>query len=256
MPYDDPALRRETVVIAGYASEDLSYRIRREQGTPNWLVLYTMDGAGRFDQTQCPKGSFLFVRPGVPQDYSVGTGASHWEQLWVHVAFAGAFEGYADTLVGNAPYRLILDAPKECERWLHRCVNAPTKLHALHAIQGALLELEIPRTDAAGIHAACLEFIRLHLSEDIGVAELAKGVGLSPSRLTAVLRSQSTLSPRELIETERMKVAAELLTMTNLPIQNIASRVGLHSPFYFSLRFKKAFGSAPSDYRKLASGQA
>lgn len=253
MGFVEPALRRETVVIAGYASETLGYRIHREHGTPNWLILYTMGGAGRFEKTQCPQGSFLIVRPGVLQDYSVGSGVAHWEQLWVHVAFTGAFEGYADALVGHAPYRLFLDAPTECERWLHRCVNAPSKLHALHAIQGALLEIEIPRTDAAGIHAACLEFIRIHMSEDFGVNELAKGVGLSASRLTAVLRSQSTLSPRELIETERMKVASELLVMTNLPIQNIAIRIGLHSPFYFSLRFKKAFGVSPSEYRKLAS---
>ena len=256
MPHVDPALRRETIVIAGYGEETLGYRIRREEGTPNWLVLYTMGGAGRFERTQCPKGSFLIVRPQVLQDYSIGAGASHWEQLWVHVAFTGAFEGYADALVGHAPYRLFLDAPIECERWLHRCVNASSKLHALHAIQGALLEIEIPRSDAAGIHADCLEFIRIHMSEDFGVAEMARAVGLSASRLTAVLRAQSSLSPRELVETERMKVASELLAMTNLPIQNIAARIGLQSPFYFSLRFKKAFGVSPSEYRKLATGGA
>lgn len=252
----DPALRPETIVIAGYARETLGYRIRRDDGTPNWLVLYTMGGAGRFDKTQCPKGSFLIVRPRILQDYGIGAGVDHWEQLWVHVAFTGAFEGYADALVGAAPYRLFLDAPVECERWLHRCVNAGSKLHALHAIQGALLEIEIPRTDAAGVLSACIEYIRVHMSEDFGVADLAAGVGLSASRLSAVLRELRSVSPRELIETERMKVASELVAMTNLPIQNIASRVGLHSPFYFSLRFKKAFGMSPTDYRKSASGEA
>ena len=253
---DDPALKRETLVIAGCDRQTLGYRIRREHGTPNWLILYTVSGAGRFDRTQCPQDSFLMVRPGVAQDYGIGSGADHWEQLWVHVAFAGAYEGYASDLLGNAPYRLILDASAECARWLDRCVNAPTKLHALHAVQGSILELPAINLDFASLYARVSEFVRVHLSEEIGVSDIAASVGLSPSRLSAVLRQQIGVSPRDFLEAERMKLASELVALTNMPIQNIASRVGIRSPFYFSLRFKKAFGVSPTEYRKLAAGKA
>jgi AraC family transcriptional regulator of arabinose operon len=246
---DDPALKRETLVIAGCDRQTLGYRIRREHGTPNWLILYTVSGAGRFDRTQCPQDSFLMVRPGVAQDYGIGSGADHWEQLWVHVAFAGAYEGYASDLLGNAPYRLILNASAECARWLNRCVNAPTKLHAL-------LELPAINLDFASLYARVSEFVRVHLSEEIGVSDIAASVGLSPSRLSAVLRQQIGVSPRDFLEAERMKLASELVALTNMPIQNIASRVGIRSPFYFSLRFKKAFGVSPTEYRKLAAGKA
>jgi AraC family transcriptional regulator of arabinose operon len=100
------------------------------------------------------------------------------------------------------------------------------------------------------------EYVRVHLSEDIGVGDIAASVGLSPSRLSAVLRQQIGVSPRDFLEAERMKLASELVALTNMPIQNVASRVGIQSPFYFSLRFKKAFGVSPTEYRKLAAGKA
>ncbi|MGE9290587.1 MAG: helix-turn-helix domain-containing protein [Puniceicoccales bacterium] len=45
-------------------------------------------------------------------------------------------------------------------------------------------------------------------------------------------------------------MACELLTFTDLPVQEIAARVGLENPYYFSRLFKKRLGKSPSDYRK------
>jgi AraC family transcriptional regulator of arabinose operon len=51
------------------------------------------------------------------------------------------------------------------------------------------------------------------------------------------------------VEARRIERATQLLRVTSLSVKQIAEQVGFESPFYFSLRFKKATGISPSAYR-------
>ena len=46
-----------------------------------------------------------------------------------------------------------------------------------------------------------------------------------------------------------MKHAASLLEFTDMPISQIAEKVGINDPLYFSKKFKKHFGISPTEYK-------
>jgi transcriptional regulator GlxA family with amidase domain len=53
----------------------------------------------------------------------------------------------------------------------------------------------------------------------------------------------------------RLELALGLLARSNLNVGQIAGRVGFGSAFHFSRRFKRAFGSSPTQMRaRLAAG--
>ena len=64
-------------VLAGGFTEDDRYDVWRPAGTEDWLLLNTVDGAGRIGVAGHPDlitepGDVVIIRPGVPHDYGTG----------------------------------------------------------------------------------------------------------------------------------------------------------------------------------------
>lgn len=65
------------------------------------------------------------------------------------------------------------------------------------------------------------------------------------------IRGVTGYSPNEYLRVMRMKKAAELLlSPENFTVAEVAYKVGINDPFYFSKCFKSQFGIAPSVYQK------
>ena len=97
-----------------------------------------------------------------------------------------------------------------------------------------------------------LKAIEAHLSDDnYGVDQLAQDVFMSRSALYSKLRNMLGISPADFIRNVRLKRAAQLLCDTDLPIGEIADRVGYNTHKAFVANFKKMFGILPSEYRNL-----
>lgn len=79
--------------------------------------------------------------------------------------------------------------------------------------------------------------------------EAAKEAGISPSRLTALLREKRGTNFEELLERTRMEAACETLEFSRLSVKEIASRCGFADASYFVARFKKLFGKPPGAWR-------
>jgi AraC family transcriptional regulator of arabinose operon len=88
------------------------------------------------------------------------------------------------------------------------------------------------------------------LSPPFSVGGLARDCGLSPSRLTHLFREQVGSSPQRFSERCRLNRAAELLRHGGLTGGEVAREVGFDSAFYFSNRFRKAFGKSPRGFTK------
>ena len=69
------------------------------------------------------------------------------------------------------------------------------------------------------------------------------------------VRGVTGYSPNEYIRVMRMKKAAELLAEGEYTVSEVAYKVGMNDPFYFSKCFKAQFGVAPSAYSKGEEGK-
>jgi len=58
---------------------------------------------------------------------------------------------------------------------------------------------------------------------------------------------------RDLTSRVRMETARERVVETDMPLAAVAEAAGYANPFSFSRAFRKHFGKAPSEIRKLAS---
>ncbi|MCR4902756.1 MAG: AraC family transcriptional regulator [Butyrivibrio sp.] len=96
-----------------------------------------------------------------------------------------------------------------------------------------------------------IEYIDLHLSEEITLIKLSDTVNLSVSRLSAIFKSETGDTIMSFVAKQRCKKAANLLKETNYPISEISSFVGYTDNNYFVKVFKKIYNATPSEYRLM-----
>ena len=86
--------------------------------------------------------------------------------------------------------------------------------------------------------------------EHFGVEEMSSEIGMSRTQLHRKVKAVTGHSTSHLMRTVRLQRALEMLRREDLPIAEIAFRVGFSSPSYFTETFHKHFGYPPSEARK------
>jgi len=100
--------------------------------------------------------------------------------------------------------------------------------------------------------ARALEHLENHLAEPCSIEELADLVHLSPFHFCRMFRRSTGRSPHAFLTDRRIARARHLLEDTDLPIVEIARRVGFGTQSHFTTTFRQATGSAPGAYRLRA----
>ncbi|ODR26417.1 helix-turn-helix transcriptional regulator [Mycolicibacterium porcinum] len=88
------------------------------------------------------------------------------------------------------------------------------------------------------------------LSEPLSLRDVAGEVGMSPGHLTTLVRRRTGRTVGEWINERRMSQARALLGDTDLPVAEVATRVGMADPGYFSRQFRRTHGLSPREWRR------
>ena len=78
----------------------------------------------------------------------------------------------------------------------------------------------------------------------------AAQLGVSPNRLNKLVKAATRRSAMDWVNLSRISQAKSLLGTTELPLIDIAARIGLEDQSYFSRFFKKHTSLTPLEYRK------
>jgi LacI family transcriptional regulator len=97
--------------------------------------------------------------------------------------------------------------------------------------------------------STALHYIREHACEPIGVKQVLRAIPLSRRALEGRFVRMLGRTPHEEILRCRLERAKQLLSDTDLPIKSVAGRVGVGTPEYLSVLFKRKLGISPSAYR-------
>jgi AraC-like DNA-binding protein len=92
-----------------------------------------------------------------------------------------------------------------------------------------------------------------HLGEPLSLRDVARELGMTPGHLTTVVRRRTGRTVQEWIIERRMAEARSLLADTDMPVGEIARRIGISDPGYFSRLFRRTHGTSPRQWRAHAA---
>lgn len=265
-----PAHRTGVETIAPGAMENRSgYTTWRPDGSGDCLLIYTRSGLGtcRFrDGERCSlaAGSVALWELGAWQDYGTDRSAGAWNIIWAHFTprpHWRAWMSWPDRGPGvriieiSPPHRDPVDDALEAALRFSRAGMPMASDRALNALERALLEIhaaaeELPGSGLDPRIRKVVEYLATLPRADFDGSALARRCGLSDSRFAHIFRSQTGTTPQRMLESNRLRAAAQLLRDTQLGVQEIADAVGYADPFYFSRRFRVEYGTSPSGYRE------
>ena len=129
-----------------------------------------------------------------------------------------------------------------------------SRLRAVHALEGLLLDLAQARAAAAGERgwlAEVLATLETHDSYVPDYHEVARELGVSvPTLRRRFKEATGGQTLHEWVLERRMARARQFLGESDLPLRTIAERLGYASEFYLARQFKERVGTTPGAYRR------
>lgn len=100
----------------------------------------------------------------------------------------------------------------------------------------------------------CAKAVAQRMTQDLTqhstIEQLAAEAGLSPTALKTCFKGVYGSSVYAYLRAARLQTAQKLLAETDLPVVEIARRVGYENPNKLSTAFRAAYGQTPTQYRK------
>lgn len=230
-------------------------RTRRE-GIEEYILLYCAAGRGRVrvgeKHWDLTANTAFCIPRGTPHTYTADE-ADPWTLLWVH------FKGSDTGLYPLEDCRLMTLSPqagRRMEEWFDLLFAALEgdyclgNFVCLSQVLGLILAaLYWPSAADSGRLTRAVHWMYGHLGETVTLKRLCRELGMSKSGLTALFQQYAHRPPLQFFTRLKMTEARKLLRQTDLPVAEIARRLGYADPYYFSRAFKKVVGEAPAVYR-------
>jgi two-component system response regulator YesN len=117
-----------------------------------------------------------------------------------------------------------------------------------HAASKALHQAEVVQ-ETGEVVELIKAFISSNIDQDLSRETIAGQIYLNPDHLSRLFKKETGYSISEYVLQERISLAQELLTQTNISISEIALSVGYSNFSHFTKIFKKHAGLGPMEYR-------
>ncbi|GIP31998.1 HTH-type transcriptional activator Btr [Paenibacillus sp. J2TS4] len=160
-------------------------------------------------------------------------------------------------LAGEVPIHPDTQIVKLCKIILH-CSNSGQSLERFRG-QSAFQELLYwimknvrlrPEDDPRTALDRSKAYIDAHYSESLTIEQLARLADISPKYYVDLFKKTYGQSAIDYITEVRLNSAKQLMAQSDLRLRDIAHQVGYSDEFYFSRKFKKEIGVAPTVYMK------
>ena len=261
----DPNYARTHAYRSVWANEynmGTNYRIVRDGGLEDYLLILTISGGGVANGTKLEPFSLYLFKPHESHDYGTNAKCGTWHFLWAHIHAPANWLPLLDWKTLSIHSIPVAEQRRIVALFRDVVVNASTGSIYDEALAMNLLEnilLRLSRARAAGRDFVFGENVRAylleHLAERLNVASLAAFFHLSPSRFSHRFRDAFGTSPQVYVEGCRLEMARRLLLTTAMSVKEVALTCGFADPLYFSKRFTRAAGMPPSEWRKPICGR-
>lgn len=254
----------------GYYPEAKYHYITREEGSPESILIYCVEGKGWVEvdglTKRIGKGQFFVIKAGVPHRYGADEDEP-WSIYWLHfvgdkscVFVKNRLDLYedpsSDSAIRNKRIRLFdelygtlafgsnvdnLSYSSICTWYLLGNFIFPTQASNAYGIDNDVVTKSI-------------NYMNNHLNASLTLNDIASFCNCSVSYFSLLFKKATTRTPIEYYNYLKMQRACQLLDFTTMNIKEIAISLNIEDPFYFSRVFKKVMGLSPHDYRNKKKG--
>lgn len=241
---------------AGHFTCKRDFYIKRNN-MKSYLLIYTVNGSGILNcdnsSYKMKKNSIAFIDCRQTHEYfPVDDG---WDFKFIHFYGRQSREYYElITMLYNSPV-FLCDGP-ETESYFDKICDDVKNLKpeeqtslTIYKILIGIISQKRRTADGFGV-SAVMDYISEHYSENINVSDIAKAFNFSRSYFTAAFSRKYGRSPYAYLSEYRISAAKELLSSTNLSVEEIAYKCGFNSTSAFIRTFGQKECVTPLAYRK------
>lgn len=234
---------------------------------PNYILHLITSGKGRYQvggrQFSLGKGEGFLIEPNVQTFYQADAG-DPWSYVWIGFDGKRAGEYLADVgISGERPtFRcsdfqelkaMTVQALKNNTYSVENDFLRESFLYSFFAVlaRDAQRLAPVPVNDKENIYVRkAVEYIQNNYFNNIRITDIAGYIGIGRGYLHTLFTKYLQISPQEYLISYRVSRAAELLSVSEYSIEEIALSCGYADPQVFRRLFKKKMGMSPSSYRK------
>ena len=152
--------------------------------------------------------------------------------------------------IGLALKGVLENNPKGSRLYAETMANAL----AVHLLQNYSAHQPILRDYSGGLSSRqlrqVLDYINGHIDRELGLAELAAIVQMSPHYFTRLFKQSTGLTPHQYVIRRRVERAKELLLNRELSIAEVAYSVGFANQSHLNRHLKRLLGVTPRHIRQ------
>ena len=233
---------------------------------PDYIIHYILKGKGRYyiEETQycLEAGQGFLIEPNVLTFYQADE-KDPWEYLWVGFNGSNVKEYLQDIGLNSGRFifrsgyaaklkSVVVDMLQNTTSTITNQYERQSLLYSFFAILSQNINISVPRgQDGENIHIRrAVEFVRNNYFNSIRITDIAKYVCVDRTYLYELFRRYLDVSPQDYLTNYRLTSAAELLTLTELTVGEIALSCGYQNAYSFGKAFKAKRGITPVKYRE------
>ncbi|HSV11670.1 MAG TPA: AraC family transcriptional regulator [Hanamia sp.] len=262
----NPLIAGAYITDIGYYPKAKHHYRERMHGVDQHILIYCLEGKGiaqiKEEEYDLDPGDFILIPANTVHQYSADD-TNPWTIYWVHfkgdvanniiemfvqknISFKGTIN-YQDSRI-----HLFEDIYSNLEMGYssdNLCyVNMCLQYFLTSFIFNEHYNIADKKQSNDTINCS-ITFMQENIDKMLTLKSLSDCVHLSASHFSFLFRKKTGFSPIEHFNHLKVQKACQYLLFTDLRIKEIADKLGIEDPYYFSRMFTKIMGMSPAAYR-------
>jgi AraC-like DNA-binding protein/uncharacterized RmlC-like cupin family protein len=262
----NPLIAGTYITDIGYYPKAKYHYRERLHGCDQDILIYCQEGRGlvtiKSEDYKIKPGNFFIIPSGIPHNYAADE-VSPWTIYWIHFRgtntqtiinnFRTQNESYCGTVEHNeSRIRLFEEMYSNLEMGYssdNLCYSNMCLPHFLSSFTYKENYNLSPSKQSKNQINHSINYMKQHIHEMLSLQEMASSINLSASHFSFVFKKSTGFPPIEYFNHLKVQQACQYLLFTDLRVKEIADKLGIEDPYYFSRMFTKVIGVSPAIYR-------